>query len=114
VWRQGGFQVPIRTPRTNVVTGTTLQPTATRKHAGWRWDFVQDVPSSGEPFRCLTVKDEATRLCLAIEVDCSLSHQQVLAVLKRLLVLYGHPRYVRSDNGSDLAPPTPRPVPHEP
>ncbi len=102
VWRQCGFQVPIRKPRKKVVTGTTLQPTATRKNDVWSWDFVHDVTSSGEPFRCLTVKDEATRLCLAIEVDRSLSHQRVLAVLKRLLVFYGHPRYVRSDNGPEL------------
>lgn len=48
------------------------------------------------------MKDEATRWCLAIEVDRSLSHQRVIAVLTRLLVLYGHPRYVRSANGPEL------------
>ena len=102
VWRQQGLQVPIRKPRKKVVTGTTLQPTAKHKNDVWRWDFVHDVTSSGEPFRCLTVKDEATRLCLAIEVDRALSHQRVIEVLKRLLVLYGRPRYVRSDNGPEL------------
>ena len=102
MWRQCGFPVPIRKPRTNVVPGTTLQPTAPRKHAVWRWDVVHDVTSSGEPFRCLTVKDEAPRWCVAIAVARALSHQRVLAGLNRLLVLYGHTRYVRSDNGPEL------------
>ena len=52
-------------------------------------------------FRCLTVKDEATRLCLAIAVDRSFSHERVLAVLTRLLARY-RPRYIRSDNGPEL------------
>lgn len=102
LWRQGGFQVPIRKPRKKVMTGATLQPLAKAKNAVWSWDFVHDATSTGEPLRCLTVKDEATRWCLAIEVDRSLSHQRVIAVLKRLVVLYGSPRYVRSDNGPEL------------
>jgi putative transposase len=102
VWRQCGLQVPIRKPRKKVVTGATLQPTAKTKNDVWSWDFVHDVTTAGEPFRCLTVKDEATCFCLAIEVDRSFSHQRVIAVLKRLLVLYGRPRYVRSDNGPEL------------
>jgi putative transposase len=102
VWRQCGLQVPRRKPRKKVVTGATLQPTAKTKNDVWSWDFVHDVTTAGEPFRCLTVKDEATCFCLAIEVDRSLSHQRVIVVLKRLLVLYGRPRYVRSDNGPEL------------
>ena len=84
------------------MTGATLQPLARAKNDVWSWDFVHDAPSTGEPLRWLTVKDEATRWCLAIEVDRSLSHQRVIAVLKRLVVLYGSPRYVRSDNGPEL------------
>ncbi len=102
VWRDQGLQVPIHKPRKKLVTGATLQPRATAKNDVWSWDFVHDVTSTGEPFRCLTVKDEATRWCLAIEVDRTLSHQRVITVLKRLLVLYGRPQYIRSDNGPEL------------
>lgn len=84
------------------MTGTTLQPTAKGKHAVWRWDCVHAVTSTGEPFRCLTVKDEATRLCVAIAGDRSLSHQRVIEVLHRLLVRYGPPRSVRRDHGPEL------------
>lgn len=38
------------------------------QHDVWNWDFVQNIYGQGEPFRFLTVKDEATRFCLAIEV----------------------------------------------
>ena len=102
IWRQQGLQIPSRKLRKKIKTGMTLQPIAKGKNAVWSWDFVHDVTTTGESFRCLTVKDEATRLCLAIEVDRSLSHERVIAVLTRLLARYGRPRYIRSDNGPEL------------
>ena len=102
VWCQCGLQGPRRKSRKKVVTGATLQPPATHKNAVWSWDFVHDATTTGDAFRCLTVKDEATCFCLAIEVRRAFSHQQVLAVLKRLVSLYGPPRFVRSDNGPEL------------
>lgn len=102
VWCQCGLQVPRRKSRKKVVTGATLQPPATHKNAVWSWDFVHDATTAGDAFRCLTVKDEATCFCLAIEVGRAFSHQQALAVLKRLVSLYGPPRFVRSDNGPEL------------
>ena len=60
VWRQCGFQVPIRKPRKKVLTGATLQPFAKAKNDVWSWDFVHDATSTDEPLRGLTVKDEAT------------------------------------------------------
>ena len=63
---------------------------------------MHDVTTTGEPFRCLAVKDETTCFCLAIEVKRFLSPQRVIEVLKRLLVLYGSPWYVGGDNGPEL------------
>jgi len=94
--------VPRRKARKKVMTGATRQPMATQKHDVWSWDFVHDATIAGNAFRCLTVKDEATCFCLASEVERSFSHQQVLAVLKRLVRHYGPPRYIRSDNGPEL------------
>lgn len=102
VWCQCGLQVPRRKPRKKVVTGATLQPTATQRNEVWSWDFVHDATTRGAAFRCLTVKDEATCFCVAIEVERSFSQQQVLTVLKRLVGLYGAPRFLRSDNGPEL------------
>ena len=103
VWRQYGLQVPPRKRRKKIRTGTTLQPTAQTKNAVWSWDFVHDVTMmDGQAFRCLTVKDEKTRWCLAIDVARSFSHERVLEVLTRLIGRYGRPQYIRSDNGPEL------------
>jgi len=102
VWRQCGFQVPIRKPRKKVRTGAILQPIAKVKNDVWSWDFVHDATSTGEPLRCLTVKNEATRWCLAIEVGRSFTHHHVIAVLRQLMARYGRPRYLRSDNGPEF------------
>jgi len=102
VWRQCGLQVPKRKPRKKIKTGLTLQPTARTKNAVWSWDFVHDVTTDGQAFRCLTVKDEHTRWCLAIEVARSFTHERVIEVLTRLIARYGCPQYMRSDNGPEF------------
>lgn len=102
VWRQCGLQVPTRKPRKKIMTGRTLQPTAKTKNAVWSWDFVHDVTTNGQAFRCLTVKDEHTRWCLAIEVARSFTHERVIEVLTQLIARYGCPQYLRSDNGPEF------------
>ena len=102
IWRQCGLQVPQRKVRKKIRTGTTLQPTAQTRNAVWSWDFVHDVTIDGQAFRCLTVKDENTRWCVAIEVARSFSHERVIEVLTRLIRRYGRPTYIRSDNGPEL------------
>jgi transposase InsO family protein len=50
----------------------------------------------------LTVMDEFTRECVAIEVGYSLSSAEVIQVLDWLFLLRGHPEHLRSDNGPEL------------
>ncbi len=50
----------------------------------------------------LTVIDEFTRECLAIEVARSLRHDDVLQVLADLFARHGPPDHIRSDNGSEF------------
>ncbi len=102
VWQQQGLGLPSRKRRRKFRTGCTIQPRAKIQHDVWSWDFVHDTYGHREPFRCLTVKDEATRFCLAIVVGRSLTHQHVIEVLRQLIVRYGRPRYLRSDNGPEL------------
>jgi transposase InsO family protein len=51
----------------------------------------------------LTVIDEFTRECLAIDVARRLNSQSVLAVLADLMVRRGVPDHIRSDNGPEFA-----------
>lgn len=51
----------------------------------------------------LTVIDEFTRECRAIDVACRLNCQSVLAVLADLMIRRGKPDHIRSDNGPEFA-----------
>ena len=56
----------------------------------------------GRTFRLLTIIDEYTRECLAIEVGRKLNHEAVLGRLTELFVLRGVPGHIRSDNGAEF------------
>ena len=64
----------------------------------WADDFVLDAKAGGEQIKCLTVADQFTRECLAIDVKGSIRSRQVIEVLSRLVSAHGAPRYLRSDN----------------
>jgi putative transposase len=64
--------------------------------------FVEDRTRDGRKSRMLTVIDELTRECLAIEAKRRLNSQDVLAVLGRLFISRGVPDHIRSDNGGEF------------
>lgn len=68
----------------------------------WSYDFVADRTEKGRCLRLLTVLDEYTRECLAIEVGHSLNSGDVIQVLEWLFLVRGHPEHLRSDNGPEL------------
>jgi putative transposase len=102
LWRQAGLQVPRRRPRRRVATSRPrpLPPTAIN-HV-WAYDFVFDTCADGRTLKCLTVIDEFTRECLAIDVAGGIRSGRVIEVLTRLVSLHGAPRYLRSDNGPEF------------
>lgn len=57
---------------------------------------------NGKKIRMLTLIDEYTRKCLAIEVGYQLNSQDILDVLKEAFIKEGLPDYIRSDNGSEF------------
>lgn len=52
--------------------------------------------------KCLTVVDEYTRECLAIDVAGTIRSRRVIEVLSRLVSLHGAPLFMRSDNGPEF------------
>ncbi len=68
----------------------------------WAMDFVSDTLADGRRFRALTVIDEFTRECVAIEVDTSLSGERVTRVLDRIIKQRGTPMNLRTDNGPEF------------
>ena len=68
----------------------------------WAYDFVALRTSDGRPVRLLTVVDEYTRECLAIQVGRSLRSSHVIECLGDIMVQRGVPDHVRSDNGPEF------------
>lgn len=68
----------------------------------WSLDFVSDATALGRRYRVLTVIDETTRECLALEVDTSLTGERVKSVLNRISLFRGYPLEVLTDNGSEF------------
>lgn len=68
----------------------------------WSYDFAQDRTSDGRAFRMLTLIDEHTRECLAIDVAPWLSSESVLRRLSDLFIRRGVPGRLQSDNGSQF------------
>lgn len=102
LWRRAGLQVPRRRPRRRVATGRPRPLAPTRANQVWAYDFVFDACANGQQLKCLTVVDEWTRECLAIDVAGSLRSARVIDVLARLVSLHGAPTYLRSDNGPEF------------
>lgn len=68
----------------------------------WSMDFVADCLASGRKLRCLTIVDDFSRECPAIEVDTSITGRRVVAVLERLADLRGLPRSITVDHGPEF------------
>jgi len=68
----------------------------------WAYDFVLDTTATGQQLKCLTVIDECTRECLAIDVVGSIRSKRVIEVLSRLVSVHGAPLFMRSDNGREF------------
>jgi putative transposase len=102
LWRQAGLQVPRRRPRRRVATGRPRPTPPTGINHVWAYDFVFDTCADGRSLKCLTVVDEFTRECLAIDVAGSIRSARVIEVIARLVSVHGAPRYLRSDNGPEF------------
>ena len=68
----------------------------------WAIDFVHDKLSNGRSYKMLTVLDEFTRQALCVEVQEKMNSDDVLRVMHRLLMKYGKPECIRSDNGGEF------------
>ena len=102
LWRQAGLQVPKRRPRRRVATQRPRPLPATGVNQVWAYDFVFDTCADGRGLKCLTILDEFTRECLAIDVAGSIRSARVIEVLAQLVSVHGAPRYLRSDNGPEF------------
>lgn len=102
LWSRIGLSLPRRRPRRRRC-GTDMRLLgATQTNHVWSYDFVHDRLAGKRTIRMLCVLDEYTRECLAIEVASSLTSQDVILTLTRLMRLYGKPGHIRSDQGAEF------------
>ena len=81
LWRLHRLQVPRKRPRRRVASGRPRPLPATGVGQVWAYDFVFDACANGQQLKCLTVIDEYTRECLAIDVAGSIRSGRVIEVL---------------------------------
>jgi putative transposase len=102
LYREEGLAMRIRQRRRIRWTGAVSSPVATRANPRWSIDFVSDCVSTGRVIRMLTVVDDCTRECPAIEVDTSLGGWRVRRVLDRIASEGGVPEAIVLDNGPEF------------
>ena len=102
LWSQAGLQLPRRRPRRRIATGRPRPLPPVNANFVWAYDFVFDTTADGRQIKCLTVVDEFTHECLAIDVAGSIRSKRVIDVLARLVSLHGVPLFLRSDNGPEF------------
>ena len=111
LWRQEGLKVPQRQPKRGRLwlnDGSCIRLRPEYKNHVWSYDFVYDRTRDGRAFRMLTILDEYSRECLAIDVGRKLTHDAVMYRLTDLFFRRGIPEHIRSDNGSEFTPKTVR------
>jgi protein O-GlcNAc transferase len=101
LWQKSSLQVP-KKRRRRVPSSSARPVSAAAANQVWAWDFVHDACANGQSLKCLTVVDENTRECLAIDVAGSIRSERVIEVLARLVAARGAPAFLRSDNGPEF------------
>lgn len=102
LYKDAGLTLQKRSKKKKLEKRGMPDRTAKEMNARWSMDFVSDRTRYGSNIRVLTVIDEVTRECLALEVDSSLSGRRVSAVLNRIALFRGLPKEILTDNGSEF------------
>ena len=103
LWRLLGLALARKRPKKRRSgVSPEISPKAERPNQIWTYDFVFDQVVSGRKLKMLTLINEYTRECLAVQVGTSVTSQKVRAVLERVCYGRGFPAAIRSDNGSEF------------
>lgn len=94
----------VKRKRRRRVAHASRRPRVTPEAANEQWsmDFMRDTLTDGRSFRTLNVIDDATRECLVIEVDTSLTSHRVMRVLEQICRGRGFPKRIVVDNGPEF------------
>ncbi len=106
LWREEGLKVPNKQRKRRRLSGTSengcTRRRAEHKDHVWSYDFVMDATEDGRRLKMMPVVDEYTRECLALEVERSITAEDVVRTLAALFEERGEPAFIRSDNGPEF------------
>src|SRR5262249_49603651 len=99
---QQGLKVPRKQRKKQQLgssaTSCVRRPAEHKDHV-WAWDFLHDRASDGRPLKWLTLVDEYTRECPALEAERGMTARAVSAALGGVGGGRGAPVAYRRDNG---------------
>lgn len=102
LWREAGLQVLRKRSRKRIACSWPRPRAPAGAGLVWTYDLVFGAYASGQQIKYLTVIDEFTRECLAIDVAGSIRSGRVIEVLLQLISVHGAPTILRSDNGPEF------------
>ena len=110
LWRLSGLKVaqPRANPKPRREHGQDGNACHLRPSRGkddvWTWDFIFDRTSDGRSLKWLSLVDEYTRECLALEARRGMTAQDIRIILAEVAAQRGGlPCRMRSDNGPEFA-----------
>ena len=103
IYREEGLVLRRKRRRKGAAGARVIIPAPERPNRNWSMDFVADSTVTGRRFRALTIVDDYSRECPAIEVETSLGGVRVVGVLERLADTRGLPEVIAVDNGPEFA-----------
>lgn len=103
LWRREGLTVPARQPKRRwLADGSCVRLRPEYPNHVWSDDFVKCRTTDGRAVRPLTVTDEFTRECLAVDVARKITADDVLHRLCDRFAGRGVPEHIRSNNGPEF------------
>ena len=107
LYKEEGLVVRRRRRKKTAGVERVVPPLPERQNQRWsfrgRMDFLLDGLSDGRRLRMLTLVDNYSRECLAIEVDTSLPGARVVQVLEQVSSMRDLPEIIVVDNGPEFA-----------
>jgi transposase InsO family protein len=105
LWRREGFKVPRKQHkkrRLGSSENSIVRHRPAHKDHVWCVDFIHDRDERDRPLKWLSVVDEFTRECVALEVERGICAEDVVETLTDLFMIRGVPKHIRSDNGGEF------------
>ena len=105
LWKKEGLKVPRKKRKRRRLgdsSGGIVRRKAERMNQVWSLDFIFDRTVNGRPLKILSIIDEYTRECIALEVNRRITSEDVIGILVDLFAIRGVPKFIRSDNGPEF------------